>query len=91
MEEKILLEANFFVEALRETKESPTSPKSPLRLAVSNVACHIIFGNRFSYSDQHLKNMDFDEFLFKTFAIGLVPFLEVDSTLFYLLLHYSAH
>jgi hypothetical protein len=45
---KIVEEAGFFVEVLEKNKGLPVCNEDPIRKAISNVTCSIIFGNRFS-------------------------------------------
>ncbi|XP_070620300.1 cytochrome P450 2A5-like [Erythrolamprus reginae] len=52
IEERILEEAHFLVDALRDTKGAPFDPTYFLSRSVSNVISSIIFGNRFDYEDQ---------------------------------------
>ncbi|XP_070806076.1 cytochrome P450 2A13-like [Pituophis catenifer annectens] len=52
IEEPILEEVHFLLEALRSTKGAPFDPTYFLSRSVSNVICSIIFGNCFDYEDQ---------------------------------------
>ncbi|XP_015669364.1 cytochrome P450 2A13-like [Protobothrops mucrosquamatus] len=51
IEERILEEAHFLLEALRGTKGAPFDPTYFLSRSVSNVISSIAFGNRFDYED----------------------------------------
>ncbi|XP_015669360.1 cytochrome P450 2A6-like [Protobothrops mucrosquamatus] len=51
IEEQILEEAHFLLEALRGTKGAPFNPTYFLSRSVSNVISSITFGNRFDYED----------------------------------------
>ncbi|XP_039217806.1 cytochrome P450 2A13-like isoform X3 [Crotalus tigris] len=51
IEERILEEAHFLLEALRSTKGAPFDPTYFLSRSVSNVISSIAFGNRFDYED----------------------------------------
>uniref|UniRef100_A0A8D0DRF2 Cytochrome P450 n=1 Tax=Salvator merianae TaxID=96440 RepID=A0A8D0DRF2_SALMN len=51
IEERILEEAHFLLEALRSTKGEAFDPTYMLSRTVSNVISSIIFGNRFDYED----------------------------------------
>uniref|UniRef100_A0A670IPL3 Cytochrome P450 2A13-like n=1 Tax=Podarcis muralis TaxID=64176 RepID=A0A670IPL3_PODMU len=52
VEERILEEAHFLLESLRETKSAPFDPTYVLSRSVSNVISSIAFGNRFEYEDK---------------------------------------
>ncbi|XP_065263861.1 cytochrome P450 2H2-like [Emys orbicularis] len=51
-EERILEEAHFLVERLKNTHGQPFDPTLFLTHAVSNVICSIVFGDRFDYEDK---------------------------------------
>ncbi|XP_073497660.1 cytochrome P450 2A5-like isoform X2 [Phyllobates terribilis] len=50
--ERIKEEAHFLVERFRNNGENLFDPTDSLRLAVSNVICSIVFGERFDYEDE---------------------------------------
>ncbi|XP_069799524.1 cytochrome P450 2G1-like [Dendropsophus ebraccatus] len=50
--ERIQEEAQFLVERFRNNGENLFDPSDSLRLAVSNVICSIVFGERFDYEDK---------------------------------------
>ncbi|XP_067391123.1 cytochrome P450 2H2-like [Emydura macquarii macquarii] len=52
IEERILEEAHFLVERLKNTHERPFDPTLFLTHAVSNIICSIVFGDRFDYEDK---------------------------------------
>ncbi|XP_050816173.1 cytochrome P450 2C18-like isoform X2 [Gopherus flavomarginatus] len=51
-EERILEEAHFLVERLKNTHGRPFDPTLFLNHATSNVICSIVFGDRFNYEDE---------------------------------------
>uniref|UniRef100_A0A8C4WLA1 unspecific monooxygenase n=1 Tax=Gopherus evgoodei TaxID=1825980 RepID=A0A8C4WLA1_9SAUR len=51
-EERILEEAHFLVERLKNTHGRPFDPTLFLNHATSNVICSIVFGDRFDYEDK---------------------------------------
>ncbi|XP_070806248.1 cytochrome P450 2A13-like [Pituophis catenifer annectens] len=57
VEERILEEAHFLLEALRSTKGAPFDPTYFLSRSVSNVISSIIFGSRFDYEDQEFLSL----------------------------------
>ncbi|OCT68026.1 cytochrome P450 2F2 [Xenopus laevis] len=52
VEERIKEEAQFLMEGLKHTKQTPFDPTFFLSRAVSNVICSIVFGERFDYGDK---------------------------------------
>lgn len=57
IEERIQKEAYYLAEEFRKNGEVPFDPTSLLRLAVSNVICSVVFGDRFDYEDKKFRNM----------------------------------
>ncbi|PIO35739.1 hypothetical protein AB205_0085170 [Aquarana catesbeiana] len=57
--ERIQEEAHFLVEQFRKNGENLFDPTDMLRLAVSNVICSIVFGERFDYEDEKFTNLLF--------------------------------
>ncbi|CAB1339270.1 unnamed protein product [Coregonus sp. 'balchen'] len=57
LEQKILEECMFFVDAIDEHKGKPFNPKHLVTNAVSNITNLIIFGERFTYDDCDFQHM----------------------------------
>ncbi|XP_040298473.1 cytochrome P450 2B11-like [Bufo bufo] len=75
IEERIQEEAQFLVENVSKTEGKMFDPTFILSSAVSNIICSIVFGKRFSYTDEHflslLKNIN-GALQFMTSAWGLI-------------------
>ncbi|XP_044161293.1 cytochrome P450 2B11-like [Bufo gargarizans] len=75
IEERIQEEAQFLVENVSKTEGKLFDPTFILSSAVSNIICSIVFGKRFSYTDEHflslLKNIN-GALQFMTSAWGLI-------------------
>uniref|UniRef100_A0A8D0CEV6 Cytochrome P450 n=1 Tax=Salvator merianae TaxID=96440 RepID=A0A8D0CEV6_SALMN len=69
IEERILEEAHFLLEALRSTKGEAFDPTYMLSRTVSNVISSIIFGNRFDYEDPEFLSL-----------LNMILFLFLSST-----------
>ncbi|KAG6921294.1 cytochrome P450 family 2 subfamily A member 13, partial [Chelydra serpentina] len=73
IEERILEEAHFLLEALRGTKGLPFDPTYFLSRTVSNVISSVVFGDRFDYEDEEflsLLHMINESFRFTATAWG---------------------
>nr|XP_056701790.1 cytochrome P450 2A13-like isoform X2 [Euleptes europaea] len=73
IEQRILEEAQFLLEALRNIKGAPFDPTYVLSRTVSNVISSIAFGNRFDYEDKQflsLLNMITESFRFTATSWG---------------------
>ncbi|XP_067412728.1 cytochrome P450 2A13-like [Emydura macquarii macquarii] len=57
IEERILEEAHFLLEALRSTKGLPFDPTYFLSRSVSNVISSVVFGDRFDYEDKEFLSL----------------------------------
>ncbi|KAM4696346.1 uncharacterized protein WCC33_015111 [Rhinophrynus dorsalis] len=57
IEERIKEEAHFLVEEFKKNGDGPFDPTNQLTLAVSNVICSIVFGERFDYEDEKFMTM----------------------------------
>ncbi|XP_065276807.1 cytochrome P450 2A13-like isoform X1 [Emys orbicularis] len=73
IEERILEEAHFLLEALRGTKGLPFDPTYFLSRTVSNIISSVVFGDRFDYEDKEfisLLHMINESFRFTATAWG---------------------
>ena len=77
MEEVILNEIRFYLEALENTREQPIDIHDQLVQSISNVASHIEYGKRFDYNADHLSNLHFSEYFGDFFMTEFIPFLRV--------------
>uniref|UniRef100_A0A8C0GKW5 unspecific monooxygenase n=1 Tax=Chelonoidis abingdonii TaxID=106734 RepID=A0A8C0GKW5_CHEAB len=88
-EERILEEAHFLVERLKNTHRRPFDPTLFLTHAVANVICSIVFGDRFDYEDE--KFVTLINLIMESRKIQRSPWTEVCSGLynfFPTLMHY---
>ena len=87
IESKIVEEAGFFVEVLEKNKGLPVCNEDPIREAISNVTCSIVFGNRFSYDDKTFLKLiqNIEDILSNPFVpiVNWIPFLHNFSDLFF--------
>uniref|UniRef100_A0A8C4WLC7 unspecific monooxygenase n=1 Tax=Gopherus evgoodei TaxID=1825980 RepID=A0A8C4WLC7_9SAUR len=63
-EERILEEAHFLVERLKNTHGRPFDPTLFLNHATSNVICSIVFGDRFDYEDKNFSAQENQDVFF---------------------------
>ncbi|XP_067947491.1 cytochrome P450 2B4-like [Watersipora subatra] len=75
MENVILEETKYFHEALLNHQSRPTDIRQQLKQSVSNIATHIVFGNRFDYDASQLANLEVDDFFAAYFKTIPAPFL----------------
>ena len=75
------------MEVLEKNKGLPVCNEDPIRKAISNVICSIIFGNRFSYDDKIFLKLiqNIDDILSNPFVpiVNWIPFLHNFSDLFF--------
>ncbi|XP_072505777.1 cytochrome P450 2J2-like isoform X3 [Notamacropus eugenii] len=57
LEDRILEEARYLIEAIKEEKGQPFDPQFQINNAVSNIICSITFGHRFEYHDSQFRDL----------------------------------
>ncbi|KAM8952490.1 cytochrome P450 2C23-like [Pelodytes ibericus] len=77
LEERIQEEARCLGEEFQKRRGAPFDPTYLLSLAVSNVVCSIVFGDRFDYEDQNFLSML--TLLKETFQIVTSPWAQIFS------------
>ncbi|XP_056393968.1 cytochrome P450 2A4-like isoform X2 [Hyla sarda] len=77
IEERIQEEASYLAEEMKKNGDTPFDPTSLLTMAVSNVICSIVFGERFDYEDSK----------FRALLTFLKEMLKLSSTIWGVLLN----
>ncbi|CAJ0957043.1 unnamed protein product [Ranitomeya imitator] len=82
IEERIQEEARCLTERFMKMKDTPVDPTDLLHLAISNVICSIVFGERFDYEDEKFMSLlsHIREFT-KAFTSFLGLFLNIFPTM----------
>lgn len=77
IEPVITEELQYFLSAMQHTDGEPFDPENLLTQGVSNVITHVVFGDRFEYSDEKLANLQFKDFVGAAMKNQIVPILKV--------------
>jgi len=76
IEPVITEELQYFLSAMQHTDGEPFDPENLLTQGVSNVITHVVFGDRFEYSDEKLANLQFKDFVGAAMKNQIVPILK---------------
>ena len=67
---------------MQNTEGEPFDPQDLVSQAISNVITHVVFGDRFDYSDEKIANLQFQNYFAAHFKTHPFPILRVSSQSF---------
>lgn len=77
MEECITAELGFLIDELGRKVSDPFDIQDLLTQSVSNIIAKVVFGSRFDYTAEQLKNLQLEDFAYVCDYLEWAPIMEV--------------